>query len=273
MFERQRALLALKTSTERAHRDFADAYRATVADRLSATERAELDEIETLRNELLDSDAVIFYRDFGAGAPGENLTREEMERGRDRTIAVRDVLRHGNLAHRYRLLLFHLIRRLRPHTCIELGTSLGFSVAYQAAALKLNNQGHIVSLEGCENTAALARENLARLGFDSHVTVCVGRFQDTLAGVLAEHGPVDFGFIDGHHDGDATIGYFEQIVERCAPDAVLVFDDIKWYESMKAAWQRMAAHPATSVAVDCDVVGAILLGSWWRRRSLLGLHG
>ena len=273
MFETFRGLLALKTSTERTHRDFADAYRATRAGRLSPTERARLDGIETLREELLNSDLEISYRDFGAGTPGDDLTREEMDRGRERTIVVRDVLRHGNLALRYRLLLFHLIRRLRPRTCIELGTSLGFSVAYQAAALRLNGLGHVVTLEGCENTAALARENLARLGLDSHVTVVIGRFQDTLTGVLAEHGPVEFGFIDGHHDGDATIGYFKQIVERCARDGVLVFDDIKWYESMKAAWQRMAEDPASSVAVDCDVVGAILLGRWWRRRSLLRLHG
>ena len=273
MFERHRALLALKTSTERSHRAFADAYRAMEAGRLSITERSQLDGIEKLREELLDSDLEISYHDFGAGVPGEDLTREEMDRGRDRTIAVRDVLRHGNLAYRYRLMLFHLIRRLRPRTCIELGTSLGFSVAYQAAALKMNGQGHVVTLEGCENTAAMARENLARLGLNSHVTVKVGRFQDTLAGVLAEHEPVDFGFIDGHHDGDATIGYFEQIVERCTRNGILVFDDIKWYETMRAAWQRIAADPRASVAVDCNVVGVILLGRWWRRRSLLRLHG
>jgi predicted O-methyltransferase YrrM len=39
------------------------------------------------------------------------------------------------------LLLYHLLRRFRPTSCVELGTCLGLSGAYQAAALKSNGAG------------------------------------------------------------------------------------------------------------------------------------
>ena len=264
---RARALKDLEASPDGAHRAFAEAYRVTGAGRLAADESRLIETIEGLRDALADSERTISYRDFGAGNPGDDLTAEQMARGRDRVISVRDVIRHGNLGRRYRLLLFHLIRRLKPRLCVELGTSLGMSCAYQAAALRLNGGGHLVTLEGCENTAAMARENLTRLGLDEAVTIVVGRFQDTLDGVLTEHAPVDFAFVDGHHDGDATVGYYEKLAANASGDAVLVFDDIQWYESMKLAWQRIATDPGASVAIHCGVVGAILLGGPALERS------
>jgi predicted O-methyltransferase YrrM len=86
-----------------------------------------------------------------------------------------------------------------------LGTCLGISTSYLAAALKLNLAGSVVTLEGAETKARLAAQNFRELGL-SNVCTIVGRFQDTLDDVLE---PIKFAFIDGHHEESATLAYFE----------------------------------------------------------------
>ena len=65
-----------------------------------------------------------------------------------------------------------------------MGTAVGISAAYQAAALALNGRGTFTTLEGAEPLADIARDNLRRLGLGM-VEVVVGRFEDTLDAVLA----------------------------------------------------------------------------------------
>ena len=65
--------------------------------------------------------------------------------------------------------------------------------------MALAGDGALVTLEGADSLAAIARRNLERLG-RSNVRVVIGRFEDTLAGVLRELGTLDYAFIDGHHD-------------------------------------------------------------------------
>jgi predicted O-methyltransferase YrrM len=236
------------------------AAAAAVADhRLDGHESAWIDKIEALRDELLSQpDLTVTFVDFGAGDPEANLTAEEMARGRRVTRTVAEICLRGNLGYPWRLFLFHLIRLFKPSRCVELGTSIGFSAAFQAAALELNGKGSLSTLEGSAALAAIAQENFRRLGLE-RARIHMGRFQDTLERVLYDHATVDFVFVDGHHDEQATIGYFEQMLPHLSSDALLVFDDILWYEGMQRAWNRLTRYPQVRVAVDFGVVGVILL--------------
>jgi predicted O-methyltransferase YrrM len=135
-----------------------------------------------------------------------------------------------------------------------MGTAVGISGAYQATALKLNGHGKLVTLEGADSIAQIARSNFQRLGLDS-VEVVVGKFDETLPKVLAETQPVDYVFIDGHHDERATVAYFEQIVPFLAESALLVFDDITWSDGMAKAWKTIAGNRRVGVAVDLGQMG------------------
>jgi hypothetical protein len=117
--------------------------------------------------------------DNGAGRAGSNLTPEEMSAGIQVTEALGSINRIASKPPYWCRLLFHLIRGWRPSTCIEMGTAVGISAAYQAAALKLNGSGRLTTLEGAEGLAAVARRNFRNLGLDT-VEVRIGRFQDTL---------------------------------------------------------------------------------------------
>jgi predicted O-methyltransferase YrrM len=161
--------------------------------------------------------------------------------------------------HRSLLMLFRLVREFRPLHCLELGTCIGLSAAYTASALDLNGKGELVTMEYSPARVALARRNLEELGL-RNVRVEEGRFADILTPYLATAPAIDFAFIDGHHDEQATLQYLELLLPHLAADAVLVFDDISWSAGMARAWQRIQAHSRLGISIDLYAVGIGIAG-------------
>jgi predicted O-methyltransferase YrrM len=151
-------------------------------------------------------------------------------------------------------LLMRLVRELVPRRCVELGTCVGISAAYQGAALDLNGTGRLVTIEGAAELGELSRENVDGLGL-SRVHVRTARFGDALPALARELGPVDFALIDGDHTEEGTVANFEALLDSIADDAVLVFDDIRWSAGMRRAWSRIARHEHTATAIDLGTMG------------------
>ena len=124
-----------------------------------------------------------------------------------------------------------------------MGTCVGISGACIAAALQLNRCGKLVTLEGGAALAEVARRNFAALSLEDLVEVAVGPFHETLLDALRSAAPVDFIFIDGHHDEQATKDYVTMALPFLASQAVAIFDDINWSEGMRRAWSSIAAGP------------------------------
>lgn len=235
------------------------ALRAGALGSLSAGDRRWIEEIESLRVRLLGDVRELTVMDFGAGSGDAELTEAQMAKGRQKTLTVAEACAVSK-PRRWALLLFHLVRSLRPRVCIEMGTCVGISAAYQAAALRLNGSGRLITLEGARPLAELAAGNLEELGL-RQARVVPGRFQDTLGEVLRENAPVDFVFVDGHHDEHATLGYFGQVVPHIADGAVVVFDDIGWSAGMARAWSSIASDPRVGHALDLGAVGLCIIAS------------
>ena len=209
--------------------------------------------IETLRTALLRSDAEVTFRDYGAEGRLK-ASREPDAPFRETTRAVQTLGRDAVPPHEGRL-LYHLIRQFKPTRCLELGTSLGISAAYQAAALAtVGEGGRLISLEGGAALARLAQDHLDALDLPV-VEVVTGPFAETLPAVLQRHRPIEFAFIDGHHNPAAMQAYFAQLTPHLADEAVLVFDDIFWTPGMRHAWLALAAEPPVRLAVDLLAVG------------------
>jgi len=85
-----------------------------------------------------------------------------------------------------------------------------------------------------------------------------GRFQDSLPGVLDRMGQVDFAFIDGHHDEQATIDYWQQIRDRLTGRSIVVFDDCNWSEGMQRAWKHIISESSVSCSIDLGKFGLCL---------------
>jgi predicted O-methyltransferase YrrM len=182
--------------------------------------------IEQLRARVERSAQPVLIHDFGAGAGPE---------GREVERTLGEMCRTSSKPRRQAEALFRIVCDTRPSRCLELGTCVGISAAYIAAALRLNRAGRLLTIEGSEALAALAGEHLVELGLDDLVDIRVGRFVDILPSALAEE-KVDFAFVDGHHEEEATVAYFDAIASAAPAGATIVFDDIAWSRGMARAW-------------------------------------
>jgi predicted O-methyltransferase YrrM len=141
-------------------------------------------------------------------------------------------------------LLYSLAYEFRPKTVIELGTNVGISSAYLAAGLKdCGSGGRVLTLESSPYRLRLAQDLHRQL------------FIDNLTSSLAEADPIDMAFVDGHHQYQPTLDYFDSIWSRSVDDCVFIFDDIRWSEGMKKAWRALCSDPRVTIAVDLRSIG------------------
>lgn len=191
------------------------------------------------RRELLNSTDIIDSIDYGRGVHGSFLTDQQQQVGLQYKLAVSTAATwtHNGLDARF---LYYLTQDISNPNVLELGTCVGISGSYIAAAIKQNERGHLWTLEGCPATANIARETFTHLGFSEHATVITGGFRDTLEGCLKKNGPFGLAFIDGHHEGGATLKYFSQIKPHMSGGGVLVFDDIDYADDMAEAWNTIS---------------------------------
>jgi predicted O-methyltransferase YrrM len=233
--------------------------------RPSAAELAWIDRIESVRASYLASQDLLEVEDFGSG----RIASAQANHVTARTLGS---MTRSSKPPRWAYLLFRLAREFQPQACVELGACVGISAAYQAAALELNGQqGRLVSLEGAEVLAARSTRTLESLGLQSRASVRVGRFSDTLGPTLADLSPVDWVFLDGHHDEKATLDYMEQILPSLANDAILIFDDINWSDGMRRAWKQVVADPRFALTVDLRSVGLAIVSSDALERETLNI--
>jgi predicted O-methyltransferase YrrM len=214
--------------------------------------------IERRRNALLARTDIVRQLDFGAGSRENLRSAQEQNAGVFRTMSVSE-LAAASSDSVWGEFLYFITRASKPKAVLELGSCVGISAGYISAALEMNDRGHLWTLEGSPESARLAGETLQTLERADRGTVVVGRFDDTLQECLANNGPFDLAFIDGHHDGEATVRYFDQIKQYAAPDAILIFDDVHFSPSMEAAWQAIASHPDTKGHVRIRARGVIVV--------------
>ena len=213
---------------------------------------------------------------LGDGAPVEDrdwITRVETERERllsldtpledgsiegysgpdDTGITISQAC-HDSKRAKPALMLYLLTRALKPQRIIELGTNVGISSAFLGAAMKMNGGGSIVTLDGHPYKQKVAADVHGNLGLDN-ITYVPGLFADTLGDALQHAAPVDIAFIDGHHQYQPTLDYFEAILPHSATDAVFVFDDIRWSAGMAKAWAELRADERFGLVVDLQSIG------------------
>jgi len=198
-------------------------------------------EIESLREKIILEDTSIEVIDYGAGNPDENRTEKQMHSGVTKSISTKSLCKIGlknNFAH----LIYAIVKKHQPATVLELGTCCGFS-----------------SIEGSPQTAQIAQRNFKEIGAQN-IKSYVGRFSDKLPNILPKITPIEFAFIDGHHDRDATLEYFENIKPYLTKDALVLFDDISWSNGMIEAWDIIKKDNSIHTYEDYVKVGLCFMG-------------
>jgi predicted O-methyltransferase YrrM len=218
---------------DHASRALATALRTTLIGRIPPREREWIARIEGQRSELVsaaDLAPALWYHG-NEGAPGASAELD----GPAASSGVSLI----SLPRQWCVLLMRLVRELAPRSCIELGTGLGVSTAYQAAALELNEGGTLTTLAAAPECIRTAKAGLSVLGLDHRVEFELGSISDTLVAVLERTAPVDYAFVDAEHRGAVTLEYFEAMLPNLSPGAIVVFDDVGFTADMLSAWKSI----------------------------------
>ncbi len=210
---------------------------------------------EQLRQQYLQDSGTVTIDDFGAGAAG--LLHQHRK--------ISDICRNSAKQPRYARMLHRLVKHLQPEFMIEMGTSLGISALYQASG---NPSGKLITLEGSPEIAAVARnsfKNFPQLAIE----LCEGKFAESLPDALQSLPRVDYVFVDGDHRYEPTLNYFRQCVPFMHDDSVMVFDDIRWSDEMKDAWQAVKSHPAVRISIDVFMMGMVFFNPGFSRQDFV----
>lgn len=210
---------------------------------IDTTKYPEYATIEKVRTQLLSNKSSITLQDFGAGS--------QSLQGTQRRIC--DIASSSLSPKKYAQLLFRLIRYTKPSNILEMGTSLGISGAYMSLG---HPHARCISLEGSAEIARVAQQTTLQCNC-SHIDIRIGQFSQTLLQALEDLGTVDFVFVDGNHQKDATIEYFETIFPYCNEHTILVFDDIYWSQGMLEAWQHIIADTRVRISIDLCKLGIV----------------
>lgn len=200
-------------------------------------------EVEALRKQLLNDNRTINVVDLGAGSRVNNNKQKP----------VRDIAHNALKPPKLAQLLYRLVAEWQPKNIIELGTCIGITTVYLQKAAP---QAKVFTLEGSPEIAAIASEVFAKAS-EPQIERVLGNFDDTLPGVIEKLDKLDFVYVDGNHQKEATLRYFEWCLPRVHEGTLLIFDDIYWSEGMKEAWAEIKAHPEVTVTVDLFWIGLV----------------
>ena len=199
--------------------------------------------IESAREELYNETSAIHIIDYGAGSKVNSSN----------TRVIGDIAKSALKPPKFGQLLFRLVNHFRAASILELGTSLGITTSYLAAA---DPQAKVVTLEGAPEIAKLAKRHFQYIGLNN-IELVVGNFDDTLASVLLNMKSLDFVFVDGNHRKEPTIRYFNMMKPYLHEYSVLIFDDIHWSKEMEQAWKAIQEDKMVTLTVDLFFIGLV----------------
>lgn len=189
--------------------------------------------------------------------------------GKDSVLQVRQIARKHLESRETDELFFKLIVHLRhelqrPLRIVELGTSLGITTAYLAAAAKDNE---VITFEGNEPTLEMAKLNWSKLELNN-IEAIVGNIDHTLnrARICAKEEMIDFVFMDANHQYEPTLRYFDTLVQKVHNKSIIIVDDIYHSPQMHRAWQTLKERPQVTSSIDCYAFGILFFDEHYLKR-------
>lgn len=189
--------------------------------------------LKKYRESLLQNKNTIEVTDFGAGS----------RVFKSNTRAINQIAQNAGISGKDARLLFRIVNYFKPKTILEIGTSLGLATSALAFG---NPKAQITSLEGCPETAKIARQQFDK--FDLGIDSVVSKFESYLQTEKSDS--YDFIYFDGNHSKIATLHYFDSLLSTANNETVWIFDDIHWSADMEEAWEIIKKHPKVTVTID-----------------------
>lgn len=200
--------------------------------------------LKEYRNSLLENKNSIEVTDFGAGSKVFKSNKREISK----------IAKTAGISPKRAELLFRIVHYFQPSSILEIGTSLGLATsALSLGSRSVGTKAKIITLEGCPNTMAIAKNQFQKFNLNNVESV-VTEFNSYLKkknsslGTATEH--FSLIYFDGNHSKKATLDYFELLLPTITNDSVWIFDDIHWSPEMEEAWEVIKNHPKVSVTID-----------------------
>lgn len=147
-----------------------------------------------------------------------------------------------------RLLLFSLVRALRPSRLLEIGTHKGGSAMIIVAALDDIGAGSLVCIDP---TPLVSEENWGRIAH--RATLLTGSSPEVLEEALAvAGGSIDFAFIDGDHGYAGVVRDIRGVLPILADGAYMLFHDAHYREVRQAI--DFSIRRQSGRLVDCGML-------------------
>lgn len=189
--------------------------------------------LKSHRKALRSDSSMVEMKDFGQGS--------RVFKGNARKVSA--VVKNAGMRKKRQKLLFRLSKYFKSETVLELGTSLGLGTV----ALSLSNEfSAINTVEGCPNTLSKAQEYFEKFNLHN-IQIHQELFSEFLENTSTQF---DLIFIDGDHNGERTLGYFNSLLNKVHNDSLIIFDDIYWSKDMTVAWQKIIANENVTVSID-----------------------
>lgn len=219
-----------------------DFYQSVVK---SSQHRRLFDKIEARRKEFLSSEKIIQVTDLGAGSKADHSNSSGRKISR--------IAKHAEKSPELAQLLFRITEYFKPEIIFDLGTSLGLTTLYLAAA---NQNSRVYTFEGCPETMRVAEEGFKIFSCDNIFPV-LGNIDHTLPEKISMVKQADLVFFDANHRYEPTIRYFNTCLQKAHEESVFIFDDIHWSEEMEKSWEEIKNHPEVTLTIDLFYIGIV----------------
>jgi len=207
--------------------------------------------IEDERKKMVANKTVLTFTDPGAGT--RKPTAIHSDNMVSRTVGA--IARASLQKEKYCRLFYRIVKYFNATRILELGTSLGITTSY----LSLANPGcRVDTIEGAQPVAQQASQLFTRLEIPN-IKLHQGLFCEVLPDLLNQGPHYDLVFIDGDHNGESLLNYFEQIVKHTSIRSVIIVDDIRWSLSMLDAWKQLLKRQEVTATADMFTMGILFL--------------
>ena len=220
----------------------AQAFLKTSKGEYTSDEKQLFETLNQFRSELYADHRKISFEEIGSSA--EMTIAEVARRAASPEIWVR--------------FFYQLSKTNIVNNVLEIGTNLGVSGQYFIKGLEDKKNTKFITLEGVKGLCEIASSRFDTLSSQDRFEVIHGLYDKTLPEVVKSKTRFDLVFIDGNHQYEATLNYFEMLKDNLADKAMVIFDDIHWSEGMRRAWREICEQKGIVFSINFFKLGMVV---------------
>ena len=198
---------------------------------------------ENYRNSLLQDETLISYEIFGS----------------DKKAKVMDICRNAASSPTWGQFLYFLSAKINPSNILEIGTNLGISGCYALESIRDSTDAKLITMEGLPQLCEISDKQFASIVPSNKYDIREGLFDTTFPKLLTDTIRFDLLFVDGNHQKEPTLHYFETLKNKINSPAIFVFDDINWSSDMQRAWEIIKSDSQVNFTIDLYKQGIVII--------------